>query len=223
MQIIIKGRHTVVPKRLRAFATTKFERLERFLDRIQTIEIAVGESAARKVTDKSFVEVTLVTNLRRVHAEAHGPDIMTAVEAAVAKVEAQVKRLKGKAIARTRRGGGHVLADQLAATAALNGAADAPVRIATKAGVRARASKAAASSNGKRPAAASKARSTAKAGTARTAAAKKPRTATTARSSKTAKPARAAKPASSGAKRTAAATARRSTSGRTKSATSGRR
>lgn len=133
MQIIIKSRHVVLPKRLREFATAKFENLEKLLDRIQSIEIAVGESGARKVVDKSVVEVTLVTKMRRLHAEAHGPDIMTAVEAAVAKVEAQIRRIKGKAIARTRRSGGHVMADRIAATAALNGAGDAPVRIADRA------------------------------------------------------------------------------------------
>lgn len=135
MQIIIKSRHTVIPNRLRAFATQKFERLEKLLDRIQTIEIAVGESGARRVTDKSVVEVTLVTKLRRLHAEAHGPDIMTAVEAAVAKVESQVRKLKGKAMARTRRNGGHAVADRLAAVAALNGAADAAAKISGRAGV----------------------------------------------------------------------------------------
>jgi ribosomal subunit interface protein len=135
MQIIIKSRHTVLPKRLREFATTKFEHLEKILDRIQTIEIAVGESGARKVADKSVVEVTLVTKLRRLHAEAHGPDVMTAVEAAVNKVEAQVRRIKGKAIARTRRSGGHIQADRLAADIAMNGAADAPTRVSRKAAV----------------------------------------------------------------------------------------
>lgn len=133
MQIIIKSRHVVLPKRLREFATTKFEHLEKLLDRIQSIEIAVGESGARKVADKSVVEVTLVTKMRRLHAEAHGPDIMTAVESAVAKVESQVRKLKGKAMARTRRSGGHVVADRVAAVAALNGSADAPARIASKA------------------------------------------------------------------------------------------
>jgi len=183
MQIIIKSRHVVLPKRLREFATAKFERLEKLLDRIQSIEIAVGESGARKVVDKSVVEVTLVTKMRRLHAEAHGPDIMTAVEAAVAKVEAQVRRLKGKAIARTRRTGGHVMADRLAATAALNGSADAPVRIAdrARAGIK---PKPARTSTKKATTARSGSKSTKKGSTAasgakRTAAARKPAPAST--------------------------------------------
>jgi ribosomal subunit interface protein len=133
MQIIIKSRQTVIPRSMREFAAAKVERLSRLLDRIQSVEIAVGESAARKVEDKNFVEVTLTTKLRRLHAEAHGPDLMTAIERAVDKAEAQLRRVKGKAIARTRRSGGHVEADKDARAAALNGAADAPQRISARA------------------------------------------------------------------------------------------
>ena len=120
MQIIVKSRHTVVPMRLRKKATEKFERLEKLLDRIQIIDVALGESHNPRVGDKkNHVEVTLATTSGRLHAEAYGPDLLSTVDAAIAKVEAQIRRLKGKTIDRHRRSGGHVEADLDAARVAV--------------------------------------------------------------------------------------------------------
>lgn len=120
MQIIVKSRHTVVPMRLRKKATEKFERLEKLLDRIQIIDVALGEEKNPRLGDKkNHVEVTLATTAGRIHAEAYGPDVLSAVDAAVAKVEAQIRRIKGKTIDRHRRSGGHVEADLDAARLAV--------------------------------------------------------------------------------------------------------
>lgn len=122
MQIIVKSRHTVIPPRLRAKATEKFERLGKLLDKIQTVEVAVGEEKNPRMGDmKNHIEVTLTTKQRRLHAESYGPDVLSAIDGALAKIEAQVRKVKGKALARTRRSGGHAEADREAAQKALNG------------------------------------------------------------------------------------------------------
>lgn len=127
MQIIVTSRHTEIPPRLRDRATEKFEHLGKLLDRIQSIEVAIGEEKNRRVGDrKNHVEVTLTTKLRRLHAEAYGPDILSAIDAAVSKVEAQIRKVKGKAIDRSRRNGGHAAADLEAAHVAVNGST--PIR-----------------------------------------------------------------------------------------------
>ena len=122
MQIIVQSRHTELSPRLRDRATEKFERVTKFLDGIRSIEVAVGEEKNPRVGDrKNHIEVRLSTDLRQFHAEAYGPDVLTAVDAAVAKIEAQIRRVKGKVIDRARRNGGHAAADLEAARVALNG------------------------------------------------------------------------------------------------------
>jgi ribosomal subunit interface protein len=103
MQIIIKSRHTVLPKRIKELAAEKFEKVGKLLDKIQTLEVAFGEEHNPRIADKHHVEVTLVTKNRRVHATASGPDAMSAVDKVISKVEAQVRKIKGKAITRTHR------------------------------------------------------------------------------------------------------------------------
>ncbi|MFP5225080.1 MAG: ribosome hibernation-promoting factor, HPF/YfiA family [Actinomycetota bacterium] len=106
MQIIIKSRHTVLPKRIKEMAAEKFEKVGKLLDKIQTLEVAFGEERNPRIADKHHVEVTLVTKNRRLHATASGPDVMSAVDKVISKVEAQVRKVKGKAIGRSHRAPG---------------------------------------------------------------------------------------------------------------------
>lgn len=103
MQIIVKSRHTVLPKRIKTIATEKFEKVGKLLDRIQTLEVAFGEEHNPRIPDRHHVEVTLVTKNTRLHATASGPDPMSAVDKVISKVEAQIRKVKGKAIDRTHR------------------------------------------------------------------------------------------------------------------------
>lgn len=103
MQIIVKSRHTVLPKKIKALAAEKFGHIEKLLDRVQTIEIAIGEEHNPRISNKHHVEVTLVTKSRRMHAAASGPDVMSAIDRVIDKVEAQIRHFKGKAISKTHR------------------------------------------------------------------------------------------------------------------------
>jgi putative sigma-54 modulation protein len=103
MQVIVKGRNTHVPPHLKELATHKLEKVERFLERILSLEIEFSEEHNPRIADKHTVEVTLTTKAHVLRAHASGPDPASAVDAVLDKVEAQVKRLKGKFVRRGSR------------------------------------------------------------------------------------------------------------------------
>ncbi|HJT37380.1 MAG TPA: ribosome-associated translation inhibitor RaiA [Actinomycetota bacterium] len=103
MQVIVKGRNTHVPPHLKELATHKLEKVERFLERILSLEIEFSEEHNPRIADKHTVEVTLTTKAHVLRAHASGPDPASAVDAVLDKVEAQVKRLKSKFVRRGSR------------------------------------------------------------------------------------------------------------------------
>lgn len=103
MQVIVRGRHTEVPDGLRDLAVRKIQRVRRFFDRIQTLEIEFSEEHNPRVSRKHSVEVTLTTKAHLLRASAVGTDPASAVDAVVDKLESQVKRLKGKLMRRGSR------------------------------------------------------------------------------------------------------------------------
>jgi len=105
MRVIVHGRNTNVPKRLKDLATRKLEKVERFLGKIQTMEIEFSEEHNPRIADKHTVEVTLTTKQHVIRAHASGPDPASAVDRVEDKVEAQVKRLKSKFVRRGSRTG----------------------------------------------------------------------------------------------------------------------
>jgi ribosome hibernation promoting factor len=103
MQVIVKGRNTHVSPHLKELATHKLEKVQRFLDRIQTLEIEFSEEHNPRIADKHGVEVTLTTKAHTLRAHAAGPDPATAIDAVLAKLEGQVKRLKSRFVRRGNR------------------------------------------------------------------------------------------------------------------------
>ncbi len=104
MQVIVKARHTRVPASLKQTAVDKIEKVRRFFDRIDKIEIEFSEEHNPRVAKKHIVEVTLSTKAHVVRAVGAGTDPAAAIDAVVDKLEAQVKRLKGKIVKRGRTG-----------------------------------------------------------------------------------------------------------------------
>ena len=105
MQVIVKGHNTHVPDHVKEVATQKLEKVKRFLDRINSLEIEFSEEHNPRIADKHRVEVTLTTKHHLLRAHASGPDPMSAVDLVLDKLEAQVKRLKGKMVRRGSRTG----------------------------------------------------------------------------------------------------------------------
>lgn len=103
MQVIVKGHNTHVPEHVKELATRKVEKVQRFFDRINVLEVEFSEEHNPRIADKHTVEVTLTTKHHLLRARASGPDPTSAIDLVLAKLEAQVKRLKGKMIRRGSR------------------------------------------------------------------------------------------------------------------------
>ena len=128
MRIIVHGKNTQVPHRLKEHATEKLQKVERYLDRIQTLEVEFSEEHNPRVADSRFtVDVVATTKKHVIRASASAADAMAAVDAVEDKLEAQVKRLKSKFVRRGSRVGGRLRAARKA------GVIDLPAAIAQEA------------------------------------------------------------------------------------------
>lgn len=102
MQVIVKARHTRVPAALKQMAIEKVEHVRRIFDHIDKLEIEFSEEHNPRVKNKHRVEVILATKNHVLRAEAAGVDQASAVDKVVDKLEVQVKRMKDKAVKRSR-------------------------------------------------------------------------------------------------------------------------
>ncbi len=90
MQITVSGRHMSVSSSLREYCQEKAERLPRFLDRIQAIEVVIEgqdgrhsvEMIVRSAGAQSFV------------ATEHHEDAFAAIDLLIDKIEEQLRRHK---------------------------------------------------------------------------------------------------------------------------------
>lgn len=105
MQVIVKGHNVHVSDTVRDIATQKIEKVQRFFDKIQTMDIEFSEEHNPRIADKHTIEVTVTTKAHVLRAHAAGPDQHTAVDRVVDKLEGQVKRLKGRVTRRASKGG----------------------------------------------------------------------------------------------------------------------
>lgn len=102
MQVIVKARHTRVPAALKKMATEKVEKVRRFFDRIDKIEIEFSEEHNPRVANKHVVDVILSAPNHVLRATGKGVDPASAVDQVVDKIERQVRRMKDKMVKRGR-------------------------------------------------------------------------------------------------------------------------
>jgi putative sigma-54 modulation protein len=92
LQINISGRHIRVTEDLRKYAEGKAEKLSRYFDRIQKVDVVLACDGEQR-TAEMIVAATHGTTLVG-HATAK--DIRAAIDAAVDKLEIQTTRMKEK-------------------------------------------------------------------------------------------------------------------------------
>lgn len=97
MQIIFNGKHMEVTPALRDYAETKLQKLSRFFDNVQAVNVT--ESIQR---NQHIVEVTLNANGTLIRAEERSPDMYTSIDLVAAKLERQLTRYKGRFTTRMR-------------------------------------------------------------------------------------------------------------------------
>src|SRR5437867_583157 len=104
MHVIVKGHHIHVSDTLKETAVHKLEKLTRFFDRIQKLEIEFAHEKSLRGPAKHRVDVLLTTPLGPLRAHANATDPEAAVDGVVDKLERQVKRMKER-VAHHDKGG----------------------------------------------------------------------------------------------------------------------
>ncbi|MCC6435814.1 MAG: ribosome-associated translation inhibitor RaiA [Acidimicrobiales bacterium] len=118
----MSSRHADVSEALRAAATEKIGRLERFLDGITNAEVHFDQHRNPRIADREICEVTLEGQGHVVRCKVAAADSFAAVDVAVDKLEHQLSRLKSKLRGKTataRRRNGKVANNGVAAVAEL--------------------------------------------------------------------------------------------------------
>lgn len=104
MQVTVSSRHADVSDALRAAATEKIGRLERFLDGITHAEVHFDQHRNPRIADREICEVTLEGQGHVVRCKVAAADSFAAVDVAVDKLEHQLSRLKSKLRGKTATG-----------------------------------------------------------------------------------------------------------------------
>ncbi len=102
MRITVTGRHTDVPDALRSYAEEKSAKLERYYDRVQTVDVVFDVDAGQQRCEmiaRADHHTTFVA--KELHAEA-----FAALDAAVKDLERQLNRHKEKFRNRKHTDGG---------------------------------------------------------------------------------------------------------------------
>jgi ribosomal subunit interface protein len=93
VDIIFKGRRTDVPERFRRHATAKLGKLERLASRATRIDVEVSTERNRRQSDRrERVELTVRSRGPVIRAEAAADDRYVALDLALAKLEARLRR-----------------------------------------------------------------------------------------------------------------------------------
>jgi ribosomal subunit interface protein len=94
MEITFKGRHTSVPERFRRHATAKLAKLEKLDQKAIRIDVEVSQERNPRQSDHSErVELTIRSRGPAIRAEAAADDRYAALDLAVAKLEARLRRV----------------------------------------------------------------------------------------------------------------------------------
>ena len=102
LDVTIATRHTDIPPGVRRVAEEKLNRLTRYLDGFHRADICFVEEHNPRIHDGRVCEVALHNRGRVVRARAAGPDMVTAIDRVVEKLEHRLERLKGRLVERSQ-------------------------------------------------------------------------------------------------------------------------
>lgn len=126
MEIVVRGRHTDVTERFREHATEKLTRLDRLDHKVARLDVEISrEHNPRQSAVSDRVELTCHSRGPVIRAEAAAPDPYAALDLAVAKLQARLRR------AADRRRVHHGSRTPVSVTAALAPLAAATARTAS--------------------------------------------------------------------------------------------
>ncbi len=91
MQINITGHHVDVTDSLRDYVNTKFEKLERFFDKINSVQVILNVEKIQQIA-----EATLHVNSGEIHAKANSENMYVAIDELTDKLIRQLNKHKNK-------------------------------------------------------------------------------------------------------------------------------
>jgi putative sigma-54 modulation protein len=100
VDITVSSRHVEVSAALRAAAIDKVGRLERYLEDMDRAEVHFSAEHNPRIEEREICEVTLSGPGHVVRAKVAATDQFAAIDAAVAKLEHQLHKLKSRLVAR---------------------------------------------------------------------------------------------------------------------------
>jgi ribosomal subunit interface protein len=113
VEIVVKGRHAEVSDRFRQTVEDKLSKLEKFDHRIILVDVEVTKEPNPRLAGSAVrIEVTVRARGPVMRAEAAGPDKLTALDKAMAKLEARMRKAADRR--RAHRTGHHRRPDSTA-------------------------------------------------------------------------------------------------------------
>jgi ribosomal subunit interface protein len=113
VDIVVKGRKTEVPERFRKHVAEKLDKIQKLDGKVISLDVEVSKELNPRQADHSDrVEITLNTRGPVVRAEAAAADPYAALDVAVTKLEARLRKAASKR--HTRRGTGRIPAADVA-------------------------------------------------------------------------------------------------------------
>lgn len=94
------GRNIEITEAMRTYAEDKLEKLDRFSDQIIDARVVMSYTNNESVGEPAKVEVQVNVPQGIIRAEESGQDTYAAIDKVVDKLERQIKRFKGKFIAK---------------------------------------------------------------------------------------------------------------------------
>lgn len=128
IKLVFNTRNMDLSEKLRDYVVSKVEKIDRFLDVLDTatIDLTYAESA-RSVQDRQVAQITVRGKGVLLRAEERTDDIFSSVDAATDKLLRQIDRYKGRHW--NRRGDGRTAADVVQTTADVDEPEPAEARI----------------------------------------------------------------------------------------------
>jgi len=102
VNLTVKGRNLVLTEAIGAYAEEKMGRLGKYLANGSRCEVELWTEKNPSIPDNQVVEATIFTKGPVIRAREASPDIYASIDLVFAKLERQVKKYRGKLVARSQ-------------------------------------------------------------------------------------------------------------------------
>lgn len=102
MQITVMGKNLDLSDEVKDEAIEKLSKVRKLFDRFIDMEVVFSEEHNPRIEDRIHCEVVLHAKGKYLRASAAGPDPLTAIDRAEAKLSRQVRKFKTKLVSRPR-------------------------------------------------------------------------------------------------------------------------